>query len=124
MFLRKLIAALGPLLLCLGLVLLLPLVQKISGDWFLQFFLSGLLIGAALAALVPLIGARRREPFLPLLWVSVVILILVIGYQALFHAHAINLAALEFLAASSDLVVLVESAFLGFMLTLVLRGIK
>ena len=123
MFLRKLLVILGPLLLCLIAVVVFPLIERIS-DWFPRFLLMGLLLGALLAALIPLIGARRKEPFLRILWVPTVLLILLLSYQALYHSNAIDLKAIEFLSTNSSITVFMESTFLGYMITLLFRGIK
>ena len=61
MLLRRLMAALGPLLVCIGLCAVLRLLDGALGaGQFLTFALKGLLLGAALALTLPLAGVKAR----------------------------------------------------------------
>jgi hypothetical protein len=72
--------------------------------------------------LIPLMGGRKREPFAGLFWVSAVLLFLTVTYQYLYQTGAWRLMALSFLAAAGPQVVLVECAFLGFLVTAAIRS--
>ena len=119
MFLRKLTVMVVPLLLCVALCLLLPLL---NGMGFMAWVLGGALLGILLALLLPLSGATRmREPFGQLLWVPSLLLALVMLYQYLHGAGLANLPLLAVLATNYGNVVFVEAALVGFMLTTVIR---
>lgn len=125
MFLRKLLVMVLPLLMCLVLCILFPFLSEQFPD--LGFFLNvikGLLLGAGLALLIPLMGGRRREPFAVLYWVPTGILFFVVLYQYLHQAGAANIEAINFLAPGSGQTVLVENAFLGFLLTSSIRAVR
>lgn len=124
MFLRKLMAAVLPLVMCLALCALFPFLGKTFPDLgFFGYVIQGLLMGLALALLIPLMGGRRRDPFVGLFWVSIVGLAAVMTYQYLLIAGTIQAGIFAFLSvAGRNAAVLVESAFLGFLLTAVLRA--
>lgn len=123
MFLRKLLVVVLPLILCLLLSALFPFLGKTFPDLgFFEYVIEGLLLGAALALLIPLMGGRKREPFAGLFWVAAVLLFLTVTYQYLYQTDVWKLAALSFLAAAGPLVVLVECAFLGFLVTAAIRS--
>ena len=119
MFLRKLLVMVVPLLLCAALCLLTPLL---GGLGFPGDVLKGMLLGVALALLLPLSGAtRRKEPFAVLLVVPLLALVLIVLYQYLASLDAVHLAVLDALATGDRQVVLVESAFIGYMGTQAVR---
>lgn len=119
MFLRKLMVMVVPLLLCAGLCLLLPLL---SGLGFFTWALCGLGLGIALALLLPLSGATRmREPFGHLLWIPALVLALAVLYQYLHVSGLANIPVLAMLATTQPSVILVECAFIGFMITTLIR---
>jgi hypothetical protein len=112
-----------PLLMCLLLSVLFPFLGKTFPDLnFFEYVIEGLLLGAALALLIPLMGGRKREPFAGLFWVAVVLLFLTVLYQYLHQSGAWVLEALSFLAAAGPQVVLVECTFLGFLTTAAIRS--
>ena len=118
MFLRKLLVMAVPLLLCLLVCLAVPL----SGDAFFSRVITGALLGAALALLLPLSGAvKRREPFGVLLWVPTALLLLVVVLQYLQMNGRADVPVLALLAPGQPNVVLVECAFIGFMLVTCIR---
>lgn len=123
MFLRKLLVVVLSLLMCLLLSILFPFLGKTFPDLgFFEYVIEGLLLGAALALLIPLMGGRKREPFAGLFWVTAVLLFLTVTYQYLYKSGIWRLTALSFLAAAGPQVVLVESAFLGFLVTAAIRS--
>ena len=118
MFLRKLLVMAVPLLLCLLVCLAVPL----SGDAFFSRVIIGAVLGAALAQLLPLSGAvKRREPFGVLLWVPTALLLLVVVLQYLQMNGRADVPVLALLAPGQPNVVLVECAFVGFMLVTCIR---
>lgn len=123
MFLRKLLVVLLPLLICLLLAVLFPFLSNTFPNLgFFEFVIEGLLLGASLALLIPLMGGRKREPFAGLFWVSAVLLFLTVLYQYLHQSGTIIVEALSFLNAAGPKVVLVECVFLGFLTTAAIRS--
>lgn len=123
MFLRKLLVVLLPLLMCLLAAVAFPLIGGFfpqHGFW--EFALKGIIAGVALALLVPLMGGRNREAFARLYWFPTALLFLALLYQYLHQAGAVRLEALAFLAAIDSQILLLESAFFGFLLTLSIRA--
>ena len=119
MFLRKLLVMVVPLLLTAVLCLLFPLL---NGLGFWSNVLKGVLLGIALALLLPLSGAsRRKEPFAALLAVPLVTLVLVVLYQYLASIGVAQVPVLNMLATSQGQVVLVECTFVGYMGTQAVR---
>lgn len=119
MFLRKLMVMVLPLVLVFALCLVMPLV---SGLGFFANVLRGLLLGVGLALLLPLSGAgRKKEPFAGLLWVPTALLAFTVMYQYLSAIGAMNVPVLSVLSTTSGQVVLVECAFIGYMLTQSIR---
>jgi len=123
MFLRKLLVVVLPLIMCLLLSLLFPFLGKTFPNLgFFEYVIEGLLLGAALALLIPLMGGRKREPFVAFFWFTVALLFLTVLYQYLHQIGAMRVEALTFLAAAGPQVVLVECTFLGFLTTAAIRA--
>ena len=108
MLLRKLVAALCPLLLCIVLCLLYRWLDGVlAAGLFGSFLLKGLLLGVALALIIPLAGLRCHAKGLqPWLYV---------GYQYLETIGAVHSQLLLSLFTLNGQVILVESAAAGFM---------
>lgn len=122
MFLRKLTVMFVPLLLVVAVCLLLP---ALSGLGFWSSVLKGVLLGVALALLLPLAGAsRRREPFAGLMWLPTLVLVAVVAYQYMSSTGMASLPVLGMLNTQDGQVVLAECAFIGYMLTQCLRTRK
>lgn len=122
MFLRKLTVMVAPLLLALLLCVLLPVM---NGLGFWSNVLKGVVLGVALALLLPVSGAgKRREPFAGLLWIPAVLLAGVVVYQYLNSMGMASLPVLDMLATRDGQVVLVECAFAGYMATQCIRTRK
>lgn len=118
MFLRKLVVVLLPLMMAALMCLLLPVLEGIP-FWTEAF--QGMALGIALALLLPLCGAtKKREPFAGLLWAPLVTLILVVLSQYL-ALIGVSVPVLEMLKTGDGNVVLVECAFIGFLLVTLLR---
>ena len=119
MFLRKLLVMVVPLLLAAALCLLMP---ALNGLGFWSNVLKGVLLGVALALLLPLSGAtRRKEPFAVLLVVPLLLLILTVAYQYLSFLGVWNAPVLNILSTTDGQVVLVECVFIGYMATQAVR---
>ena len=121
MFLRKLVVVVLPLLLAGLLCLLLPLMD---GMPFWTEVFKGLTLGVALALMLPLCGAtKKREPFAGLLWVPLATLIVVVLSQYL-AVIGISVPVLDMLRTGDGNVILVESAFIGFLAVQMIRTRK
>lgn len=119
MFLRKMLVMVVPLLLTLALCLLLPVL---NGLGFWSNVIKGVLVGVALALLLPLSGAsRRKEPFAVLLVVPLLLLILVVIYQYLSAIGTASVPVLDILSTTDGQVILVECLFIGYMATQFVR---
>ena len=123
MFLRKLLVVVLPLLMCLLLAVLFPFLGKTFPELdFFEYVLEGLLLGAALAMLIPLMGGRKRESFAGFFWISAVLLLLTVTYQYLHQSGAWRVEALSLLATNNPQVVFVECTFLGFLTVSAIRA--
>ena len=112
MFLRKLVVIFVPLLLAGLLCVAFPLILQLQLGFWTNVLMGGLL-GVSLGLLLSLSGlSKRREPFAGLLWVPLVVLAAIVGMQAF-----------EVMSAQGPMV-LVESAFIGYMLVAVIRTRK
>ncbi len=121
MFLRKLVVVVLPLVMVGLLCLLLPLMEGIP-FWTEAF--QGLTLGVALALLLPLCGAiKKREPFAGLLWLPLTALIVAVCSQYL-AVIGISVPVLDMLRTGDGNVILVECAFIGFLLVTMLRTRK
>ncbi len=123
MFLRKLLVIALPLALCFLLIVLFPLISSADIRFF-EYVVDGILLGIAMALLIPLMGSRRRETFSRLYIIPTVILLLVIAYQYLQQIGVWKFAALSFLTATGPMTVMLESAFLGFLATVSIRALR
>ncbi len=117
MLLRKLLAALCPLLLCILLTLVFRWLDSLG--WlssFLGFAIKGLLLGAVLALILPIGGVKSRMNGLQLwLLTGAGLLLVLVLLQYLASVGALQLAWLQMLGLNGQMV-LVESAAAGFML--------
>lgn len=121
MFLRKLCVVVLPLLLVALLCFLFPVM---SGFPFWTEVFKGLALGMCLALMLPLCGAtKKREPFAGLLWAPLITLIVVVLGQYLAVID-IYVPVLDMLRTGSSDVILVESAFIGYLLVQLLRTRK
>lgn len=121
MFVRKLVVIIVPLLLAALLSVVLP---AMSGIPFWSEVLKGLALGIGLALLLPLSGAtKKKEPFAQLLWVPLLVLTLTVIGQYLW-VIGISIPVLDMLHTTSGDVVLVESAFIGFIAVHIIRTKK
>ena len=118
MLLRRLMAALGPLLVCIGLCAALRLLDGALGaGQFLTFALKGLLLGAALALTLPLAGVKARTTGLtPWLFAGAGLLLAALIYQYLETRGLVHSAFLASVMSINGQVVLAEGAFAGYLL--------
>ena len=122
MFLRKLTVLVVPLLLAWGVCALLPLL---GGLGFFSWVLLGIVLGIALALLLPVSGAaRKKEPFAGLLWVPALVLALTVIYQYLSSTGALSLPLLALLETTQTNVILIECTFCAYMVTTCIRTVK
>lgn len=119
MFLRKLVVILLPLLMAALLCLIFPLMDGIP---FWTEVLKGVTLGVALALVLPLCGAtKKREPFAGLLWVPLMMLIVAVLSQYL-AVIGVEVPVLHMLRTGDSNVILVESAFIGFLAVTLIRS--
>lgn len=119
MFLRKLTVIVVPLLLCAIVCALLPFLGTLG---FFTWVLLGVLLGAALALLLPVSGAgRKKEPFAGMLWVPSALLALVVAYQYTSGTGMLVIPLLQLLHTGNANVVLIECTFIGYMVTTCVR---
>lgn len=127
MLMRKLVATLCPLLLCLVVCVLYRWLDGLfaSGDFFL-FLLKGVLLGVCVALLLPIAGiSARNNGLVRLLYVASGLLLLFLTYQYLETVGAVSLPALRSIVSINGQVVLVESTVMGFLtVTALLNGKK
>ena len=122
MFLRKLTVMIVPLLLAWGVCALLPLL---GGLGFFSWALLGIVLGIALALLLPVSGAaRKKEPFAGLLWIPALLLALTVVYQYLSSTGVLTLPLLALLETTQTNVILIECTFCAYMVTTCIRTVK
>lgn len=118
MFTRKLTVIVVPLLMCAGVCLMLDLL---GGAGFFYYVMAGLVLGILLSLVLPITGATaQRERFGTLLWVPTAILTVVVVCQFML-TQGLQLPGLAFMAIDQPSKVLVECAFIGFMMTTCFR---
>lgn len=118
MLLRKLVAALCPLLLCLLTCILFRWLDGLmeAGNFFL-FAVKGVLLGVCIALLLPVAGiTSRTNGLVRWLFVAAGILFLFLFYQYLETIGVVNWPGLKSLISINGQVVLVESVVMGFLL--------
>lgn len=118
MFLRKLCVVVLPLVMTALLCFLFPLMDGIP---FWTEVFKGISLGVMLALVLPLCGAtKKREPFSGLLWAPLITLIVVVLSQYL-AVIGVMLPLLDMLRTGDANVILVESAFIGFLMEQMVR---
>ncbi len=117
MLLRKLVVALGPILICILLCTVFRWIDGFMGSTaFWAFAIKGALLGAALSAVLPMSGVRVRVNGLTgWLWLGVGLLFAAIVYQYLETTGGLHLEVLSSLMDFNGQVVLVEGTALGYM---------
>ena len=118
MLLRKLVAALCPLLLCLLTCGIFQWLDGLipAGDFF-SFLLKGLLLGACVALLLPVAGISSKTNGLAgWLFAAAGILLLVVLYQYLETIRFIHWPVLRALLSINGQVIWVECTIVGFLL--------
>ena len=122
MFLRKLTVIVVPLMLAWIVCALLPLL---GGLGFFSWVLLGVVLGVALAILLPVSGAaRKREPFAGLLWIPALLLALTVAYQYLSSIGMWSTPLLSALETTQTNVVLIGCIFSAYMAATCLRTVK
>ena len=129
MFLRKLTVIVLPLAMLLVICLLMPLLLS---HWYFGGLLAGIMLGVALALLLPLAGATRlREPFAWLLFIPAVLILLILLCQYLAIDTKTIWGTIPVLRlfdvmplqnnGAQGLIIAAESAFAAYMLTFSIR---
>ena len=117
MLMRKIVAALCPLLLCLVTCVLYRWLDGLlaQGDFFL-FLLKGILLGVCVALLLPLAGiSARNNGLIRLLYVAPGLLLVFLVYQYLETVGVVHWPILKSIVSINGQVVLVESTVVGFL---------
>ena len=117
MLMRKIVAALCPLLLCLVTCVLYRWLDGLlaQGDFFL-FLLKGILLGVCVALLLPLAGiSARNNGLIRLLYVAAGLLLVFLVYQYLETVGVVHWPILKSIVSINGQVVLVESTVMGFL---------
>lgn len=119
MLLRRLVAALGPLLLCVLVCAVFRWLDGLMGAaGFLAFLVKGLLLGVALALTLPLAGVRARTNGLTgWLLLGAALLAAVLAYQYLETEGLISVPVLRAVLSINGQVVLTGGAALGYLCT-------
>lgn len=117
MLLRKMLVALGPLILCAVVCAVFRWMDGLMGAGaFWAFALKGGLLGMALALVLPLSGVRARTTGLTgWLLAGAALLLAAMVYQYLESTNAVHWALLSTLLPFNGQVVLVEGAAAGYM---------
>ncbi|MEF9879309.1 MAG: hypothetical protein RSB06_02385 [Clostridia bacterium] len=117
MLLRKLVAALCPLLLCMLTCVLFRLLDSwLGASSFFSFLLKGLLLGACLSLVPPLAGIKSRNNGLTAwLFAGAGLLLCMLLYQYLETIEVLHSPLLLSLITINAQVVLVESTVMGFL---------
>ncbi len=116
MLMRRLLAALGPVLLCLVTCALYRwLDERFGGGDFWRFALKGVLLGVCVALLLPVAGISvRSNGLIPMLWVGAGLLLAALGYQYLDAAGVLRWELVRAVRAGIGQAVLADSAAMSF----------
>lgn len=117
MLLRKMVAALCPLMLCALVCTVFRWIDGLMGSGaFWAFVIKGVLLGAALALVLPAAGVRAHTNGLTgWLWLGAGLLFAAVMYQYLETEGVLHLPVLASMMAFNGQVVLVESTAMGYM---------
>ena len=118
MLLRRLVASLCPLLLCLLTCIVFRWLDGLmdSGNFFL-FVLKGLALGLCIGLLLPVAGiSTRANGLIPWLYMATATILLLLLYQYLETIRLVHWPILKTLITINGQVILVESAVTGFLL--------
>lgn len=127
MFLRRLMAVVCPALMCLICCLLFRWLDRLIGAGeFLSFVIKGLLLGVAIALILPAAGITARSSGLSgWLYGAAALMLATLVYQYLENSGAVHVPVLSQLISINGQVVFAQSAVLGFLvLTAALNGKK
>ena len=117
MLLRRLVAALCPLLLCLLTSIIMRWLDGLLPSGFFLYALKGLALGGAIGLLLPVAGiSTRSNGLIRWLYIAAGILLLFLLYQYLETTGAVRWPILKSLISINGQVILVESAMTGFLL--------
>lgn len=116
MFLKKLTVMAAPLIICALLCVLFPVI---AGLGFFVGVLRGILLGLGLGGVLFLVyKPQKTVSLVRLLWTPVVLIMLLLLYQFLTDAGMLTIPAMAFLNATNVNTVIIESAMLAFLCSL------
>lgn len=120
MLLRKLVAALCPLLLCLLTCVAFRWLDGMGGlAPFFAFVIKGVLLGVCVALIVPIAGvSMRTNGLMPWLLGGAGLLLIVVIFQYLQSVNVIQAQLLRSMLTVNGQVLLVEGTVMGYMLTM------
>ena len=126
MFLRKLLAVLCPTLLCLVCCVVFRWLDTLmAATEFWSLALKGVLLGVAIALLLPIAGiSTRNNGLIPWLYGAAALLLALLVYQRLEIAGVVHVPVLLALISINGQVLLAESATLGFLVVTALMNGK
>ncbi len=126
MLLRKLLAVVCPLLLCLLTCVLFRWLDELFAlSPFFQFLLKGLILGLCVALLLPVAGITVRNTGLTgWLFAAAGLLLLTLAYQYLETVGALHWPAVRTVIGINGQVVLVESTVTSFLLLTAALNVK
>lgn len=116
MFMRKLLVAVGPVLLCLLTCQLFRWLDSLfaAGSFFL-YALKGISLGACLALVLTLCGVTTKNTGLTgLLYIAAGLLLVVLIYQYLETVGVVNWPAFRAIMSINGQVIWVESAVMAY----------
>lgn len=120
MLLRKLVAALCPLLLCLLTCAAFSWIDGLMvGAAFLAFVLKGVLLGICLALILPVAGvSMRTNGLMPWLLAGAGLLVVLLLFQYLQGTNLVHAQILRPILSVNGQVLLVEGTVMGYMATM------
>ncbi|NLO84930.1 MAG: hypothetical protein GX096_05830 [Clostridiales bacterium] len=120
MLLRKLVAALCPLLLCLLTCVAFRWLDGMGGlASFFAFVIKGVLLGVCVALILPIAGvSMRTNGLMPWLLGGAGLLLIVVIFQYLQSVNVIHAQLLRSMLTVNGQVLLVEGAVMGYMATM------
>ena len=127
MFLRKLLAVVCPALMCLVCCVVFRWLDTLmAATEFWSLALKGVLLGIAIALLLPIAGiSTRNNGLIPWLYGAAALLLALLVYQRLETAGVVHVPVLLALISINGQVLLAESATLGFLvITALMNGKK
>ena len=117
MLMRRLVAVICPLLLCLLTCLLFMWLDRwLAAGNFFQYAVKGVSLGLCVALLLPVAGiAVKNTGLTGMLYIAAGLLLLTLVYQYMETVGAVNWPALKAIISINGQVVLIESTVMGYL---------